>query len=204
MKRCRLSLAGASGIGLALALLLARPAAAQETPPVPEPGAPAAATPAPATPAAAPRGDVVAPKYASKGVMELGGNFVFSYQKGGTYSLGFDPGFFYFLIPNLEVGGFFRLSYDKTGDDSLTRFGFLPGAQYIFDLGSRLYPYAGMALGFEYVSGGAGSYFAIDVMGGVKYNFGGGLLGFGLDFPIWAGSETWYAISLMTSYAVYF
>jgi hypothetical protein len=211
---------GRLAAALAVTFILLPSAFAQDEPPPPAP----APAPGPAvTPAhRAAGGTVIAPAFAKKGVMEVEGGLGFDFSKQGeadaSIAINLGPTFRYFVIDGLSVGGNLTLGYSKQGDSSFTTIYFLPAAEYNFDLGSRLYPYAGMMVGLAYMTfsstdpitgessseGKAGFYAAPE--GGVKVNFGGGILGLGLQIPIqkFADIDMSFGVSLITRYGVFF
>jgi len=210
---------------LALTLLLAAPAVAQEEAP-PPPAAPAVA---PAAPAAAPV--AMAKKYLSPGIIEVGGGislgFTDTSYTGGSQQVldfGLTPYVLYYVMKGLGVGGRFTVAYEKqwikvTGQpdqsSDSTGIAIQPAAEYHFDLGSRLYPYAGLALGYGYADYGSGkdNQMVFNIGGGVKMTFGGGILGLGLEVPIIYHSidnsgttthATTAGFNIFTRYAVWF
>ena len=129
----------------------------------------------------------------------------FPTPSGADFDVMFGVGFHYFVIDGLSVGGTLRIGY-ITGIGGATVFQFIPGAQYHFTIpGSKIIPYAGAGLGFEYWSvGGSSTYcdpytgyceslgggysdtaFLLDLEGGVKFSITPHMLiGAGLDIPI--------------------
>lgn len=60
----------------------------------------------------------------------VGGNFALNTSRNTTISL--TPAAGYFFLNNFAAGGTFQLSYNKTGDNKTTVFGFGPFARYYF------------------------------------------------------------------------
>ena len=170
-----------------------------QQPQQPYPQQPYAQQPSPA-PAAEP---VASGAYGTRGSMEAeaGLGLGFPTPSGADFDVMFGAGFHYFVMNGLSVGGALRIGY-ITGVGGLTVFQFVPGAQYHFTIpGSKVIPYAGAGLGFEYWSGGSSticspyvgcvsaSYsdtaFLLDLEGGVKISLNPHMLiGGGIDVPI--------------------
>jgi opacity protein-like surface antigen len=169
---------------VALVLLLAQPGFAQEPPPAPI---------APAGPAAKAAG-----AYGAKGTMEAEGGLAIGYaREGDNWDLLIVPGFRYFVIDGLSVGGTLRIGYHGGWG---AMFQFVPGVEYNFNLGTKMYPYVGAGLGFDYASisqtvcvpfagcvsaSGSDTAFLLDFEGGVKFDVAPHMLvGVGLDIPL--------------------
>ena len=212
---------------LAVTLLLAAPAFAQDEPP-PPPTAPPAVAPA-AAPVAAPAAVEGAKRFAKPGVLEIGGGLNLSFDtadvEGATYknfNLGISPYVLYFIMKGLSVGGRFEVQYNKYWDGDGSSDGYtikiMPAAEYNFDLGGRLFPYAGLAFGYGYARSGdlKINQFHFVPEGGVKITFGsgaaGGILGLGLQVPVilhapdveGADTYTQAGFAIVTRYAVWF
>ncbi len=141
--------------------------------------------------------------YGRRGSMEAEGGLGLGFPtpSGADFDVLLGAGFHYFVIDGLSVGGALRIGY-ITGVGGVTVFQFIPGAQYHFTIpGSKIIPYAGAGLGFDYWSGGGSTYcgpyigcasvsysdtaFLLDVEGGVKFNLAPHMLiGAGIDIPI--------------------
>jgi hypothetical protein len=213
-------------------LLLAAPAFAQDEPPPPPAAAPEAPPPAVApAPAAAPAAVEGAKRFAKAGVLEVGGGISMGYNYYETvdykeFNLGLSPYVLYFIMKGLSIGGRFEVNYQKywSGDESGSTAGIaiMPAAEYNFDLGGRLFPYAGLAFGYGYSESGSGdtklkiNQFRFVPEGGVKITFGsgaaGGILGLGLQVPVvlhapdvdGADTYTQAGFAIVTRYAVWF
>ena len=116
-------------------------------------------------------------------------------------SLSLQPSIFYFVMPNLAIGGDLMFEYEAQGDDSASMYGIGPGILYAFGSSkSTIYPYVGA--GFSYVIYKNG----LDITG-TQIKLGGGLfilpaaqqhlglrLEAGVTFdglkPDWPGAET--------------
>ena len=175
------------GLAVASCLLFAQTALAQEMapPPLPPPGP---------APQAAP---LAAGTYGAKGTMEAEGaiELGFPTPSGYDFDFLFVPGFRYFVLDRLSVGGTLRIGY-ITGGHGITVFQFVPGAQYHFVLpGSKFIPYVGAGLGFDYESvsvcvgsfcvSGSDTAFLLDLEGGAKMSLAPHMvIGAGLDLPI--------------------
>jgi hypothetical protein len=147
------------GLAVASCLLFAQTALAQEMAPPPLP------PPAPGAPSRAPGCRHVRREGhdGGGGAIELG----FPTPSGADFDFLFVPGFRYFVLDRLSVGGTLRIGY-ITGGGGVTVFQFVPGAQYHFVLpGSKLIPYVGAGLGFDYLSAhGSDTAFLLDLEGG--------------------------------------
>jgi hypothetical protein len=180
------------GLAVASCLLFTQTALAQEMAPPPLP------PPVPA-PQAAP---LAAGAYGAKGMMEADGaiELGFPTPSGADFNFLFVPGFRYFVLDRLSVGVTLRIGY-ITGDGGITVFQFVPGAQYHFVVpGSKLIPYVGAGLGFDYESvsrtvcipfggcvsaSGSDTAFLLDLEGGAKMSIAPHMLvGGGIDIPI--------------------
>jgi hypothetical protein len=211
---------------LAMTLLLAAPAIAQEEPPPPAAPAPEAPPPAVAPAAAAPAA-AVGKRFAQPGILEIGGGVTFGYDYYETidyksFNLGLSPYVLYFVMKGLSVGGKFQVDYQKIwsgdGNGDATSIAIMPAAEYNFDLGSRIFPYAGLAFGYGYMKSGDVkiNQFRFVPEGGVKITFGsggaGGILGLGLQVPVilhapdveGADTYTQAGFAVVTRYAVFF
>lgn len=214
---------------LAVTLLLAAPAFAQDEPPLPPPTPPAeAAPPAAAAPAAAAPA-ATGKRFAKPGVIEIGGGISMAFSgidesgyKYKQFTLGLSPGVQYFIIKGLSVGGKFQVDYTKIWEtvagndssDSRTAIAILPTVEYNFDLGGRLFPYAGASLGYGYTEIGDTkiNQMRFIVEGGVKMTFGHGLLGLGLQIPVTyhspdvegATTYTEAGFAIITRYGIWF
>lgn len=215
------------------------PPGEEPPPPAPEPTAPVAAAGAPAAGGSATGGAAAgASRYATRGVFEIEGGLALGYEK--LKSLSFDDKFTfalqptvrYFIIRNLAVGGTISFAYTRyslQSGGSISEFtaAMLPGAEYTFNLGSRVIPYATAAFGYGHwrqtSSGGGTSSTAssnggiLQIGGGAKMLFGGGILGVGLVVPITFQSD-WesggmtandsggvgFGVLVMTTYGIWF
>jgi len=159
--------------------------------------------------------------------LEISGGFGLGFDTekvGGTRSsefyLSLGPRVMYFVVDGLAVGGDFILSvgWSKTGEDSSTNvaFGMLPAIEYNFDLGGRVFPYAGLTtgylLGWWKSEGTSATTNQFDVIfeGGIKIAFHQALLGVGLSLPIavnmpeGGGNYVNVGVQVMTRYGIYF
>ena len=220
---------------LAMTLLLAAPAVAQEEAPPPPAAPPEAPPPAVApAPVAAPAAAALGKKYLTPGIIEIGGGITLGFwamdvegSKLKEFNLGLSPYVLYFVIKNLAVGGRFTVQYGKfwssgggtSSSSSATTIAIQPAAEYHFDLGSKIYPYVGLALGYGWADNFSGlainandNQFVVNIGGGVKMTFGGGIIGVGLEVPITvhnpdatgAGTYTQAGFNLFTRYAIWF
>ena len=174
------------GLAVASCLLFAQTALAQELAPPPLPPGP--------LPGTAP---LAAGAYGTKGMMEADGGLELGYPTPSGYNFDFlfVPGFRYFILDRLSIGGTLRIGY-VTGGSGITVFQFVPGAQYHFSLpGSKLIPYVGAGLGFDYESisvcvgkvcaSGSDTAFLFDIEGGAKMSIAPRMVvGAGIDLPI--------------------
>jgi len=94
-----------------------------------------------------------------------------------SWMFGLNPAVRYFVMDGLGVGAFLGFNKIKDGPTTVR---FVPQAEYNFNLGSRLFPYAGLGFGFQYFSVEEGGVSAsstdalVQFGGGVKMTFGGG------------------------------
>ncbi|HEY3354925.1 MAG TPA: hypothetical protein VGQ83_16850 [Polyangia bacterium] len=175
--------------GLILALsLLALGARAQG-------GAPAAAAP-----------------YATRYVLELEGGLELGYARRGDFDVLFAPAVRYFITDGLAVGGSLRVGGATAG---YAIFQMVPGLEYSFTLGTKVFPYAGGGIGFNYMSFSATTVFGtvsasmtdflLDLSGGVKFVLTPHLLvAAGLDLPLVFGDGTAFFFNVTGRLAYFF
>jgi hypothetical protein len=186
----------------------APPAAAPSTAPAVVAQAPTA--PAEGAPAAGKSNDSGFPPavsaYAKRGLYEFEGGLSLTYVTVGDESttiFTLNPAARVFVLDGLAVG---LVLQTRLIDDGPTTFSLLPQAEYNLNMNERLFPYVGLGLGWQYAEtqNVSSSYFIFQFGGGVKLTFGGGLVGFGVAFPITFSDPLQLGVDVVTRYAVFF
>jgi hypothetical protein len=205
-------------VGTVLLLALST-ASAQENPgaPPPPPPPPAAPGPAPGGHPAVPAGGTT--QYGRAGIIEIEGGFALQYNAvlssqgtSSTLVFSFTPAVRYFIIDNLAIGGRMVITAAKDGP---TTFQLIPEAEYNFNLGTNLFPYATAGFGYQYTrTPGVGtprgnvtassSNAVVEISGGITYVFGHGLIGAGLEIPITVSDPPTLGINILTRVGFFF
>jgi hypothetical protein len=144
--------------------------------------------------------------YARRGLIEFEGGLQLSYVTAGDTSttiFTLSPAARYFVLDGLALGGQMLARVITQGPKT---FSLIPQAEYNIRLDERMFPYAGLGLGWQYVDTPdvSSSYFLFQLTGGVKLTFGGGLVGVGVAFPITFSDPLQLGFDIVTRYAVFF